>query len=165
MSWTNRVAWQEGMFLRAQHFQQQDRWTEATLRARVAALRPYPWGLTRLAINRGLLATGRFAVQDAAGVFEDGTSFDLSADADLPPPLDLPPGTRTQMVYLAVPIGQPGLPEIAAAGAETRWALADFSRPSCRSAGCGCATCSATTTAPGSSASASPASWKSSTGR
>ena len=29
MSWTNRVVWQEGMFLRAQHFQQQDRWTGA----------------------------------------------------------------------------------------------------------------------------------------
>ena len=28
MSWTNRVVWQEGMFLRTQHFQQQDRWTE-----------------------------------------------------------------------------------------------------------------------------------------
>jgi type VI secretion system protein ImpJ len=35
MSWTNRVVWQEGMFLRTQHFQQQDRWTEQLVRGRV----------------------------------------------------------------------------------------------------------------------------------
>ena len=34
MTWTNRVVWQEGMFLRAQHFQQQDRWTGALVRGR-----------------------------------------------------------------------------------------------------------------------------------
>ncbi|MDE1896544.1 MAG: type VI secretion system baseplate subunit TssK, partial [Rhodospirillales bacterium] len=44
MSWTNRVIWQEGMFLRSQHFQQQDRWLEAYLRGRVAALRTHGWG-------------------------------------------------------------------------------------------------------------------------
>ena len=42
MSWTNRVIWQEGMFLRAQHFQQQDRWLEALVRGRTGMLRPYP---------------------------------------------------------------------------------------------------------------------------
>ena len=34
MTWTNRVVWQEGMFLRAQHFQQQDRWLEMLVRGR-----------------------------------------------------------------------------------------------------------------------------------
>ena len=34
MSWTNRVIWQEGMFLRTQHFQQQDRWTEQIIQSR-----------------------------------------------------------------------------------------------------------------------------------
>ena len=47
MSWTNRVVWQEGMFLRTQHFQQQDRWTEQLVRGRVQALRPHPWGADR----------------------------------------------------------------------------------------------------------------------
>ena len=53
MSWTNRVIWQEGMFLRAQHFQQQDRWLEMLVRTRAAWLRPYPWGLVEMAIDRG----------------------------------------------------------------------------------------------------------------
>ena len=44
MTWTNRVVWQEGMFLRAQHFQQQDRWLEMLVRGRTAAMRPYLGG-------------------------------------------------------------------------------------------------------------------------
>jgi type VI secretion system protein ImpJ len=75
MSWDNRVVWQEGMFLRSQHFQQQDRWLEALSRARIAGLRPYGWGMARLVLDRDLLGTGRFALAEAAGVFEDGTPF------------------------------------------------------------------------------------------
>ena len=58
MSWTNRVVWQEGMFLRTQHFQQQDRWMEQLVRGRVQALRPHPWGLVEYALDRDLLSTG-----------------------------------------------------------------------------------------------------------
>ena len=54
MSWTNRVVWQEGMFLRTQHFQQQDRWTEQLVRGRVQALRPHPWGMIEYALDRDL---------------------------------------------------------------------------------------------------------------
>ena len=94
MSWTNRVVWQEGMFLRTQHFQQQDRWLEMLVRGRTAALRPHPWGLTECAIDRDLLGTGRFALASAAGVFEDGTPFSLPGETDHPPPLDLPDSAR-----------------------------------------------------------------------
>src|SRR5258706_285709 len=52
MTWTNRVVWQEGMFLRAQHFQQQDRWLEALVRTRTAPLRPHPWGIVEVAADR-----------------------------------------------------------------------------------------------------------------
>ena len=73
MTWSNRVVWLEGMFLRTQHFQQQDRWVEALVRDRTAALRPHAWGLTEGAINRNLLGTGQFALANGSGVFEDGT--------------------------------------------------------------------------------------------
>ena len=36
MTWTNRVVWQEGMFLRSQHFQQQDRHLEHLVRTGLA---------------------------------------------------------------------------------------------------------------------------------
>ena len=114
MTWTNRVIWQEGMFLRAQHFQQQDRWLEALLRGRTAALRPYGWGLTEAVINRDLLATGQFALASATGVFEDGTPFSFPGETDQPVPLELAETTRNALVYLVLPIRQAGAVEIAA---------------------------------------------------
>jgi type VI secretion system protein ImpJ len=128
MTWNNRVVWQEGMFLRAQHFQQQDRWLEMLVRARGAELRPYPWGMTQMAIDRDLLGTGRFALASAAGMFEDGTPFAIPGDTDHPAPLDLPESTRNAVVYLAAPVRQPGAVEVGGNGdgTEGRYLLHDF---------------------------------------
>ena len=113
MSWTNRVVWHEGMFLRAQHFQQQDRWLEAQLRERTASLRPHGWGVADMLIDRDLLATGRFALAHARGVFPDGTPFAMPGDAEQPPPLELAETVRNALVLLAVPVRQAGSIEIA----------------------------------------------------
>ena len=126
MTWTNRVVWQEGMFLRAQHFQQQDRWLEMLVRTRAAALRPHSWGVIEMGIDRDLLSTGRFALSSAVGVFEDGTPFAIPGETDHPPPLDLPDSTRDAVVYLAAPIRQPGAVEITMNGSEGRYALREF---------------------------------------
>lgn len=130
MAWNDKVVWQEGMFLRAQHFQQQDRYFEALLQARTAPLRPHPWGVTELALDRDLLAAGKFAVAAVAGVMEDGTPFAIPGSADQPPPLDLPDGVRNQIVYLALPVRQPGSPEVATGlegeGGRARYGLAAF---------------------------------------
>lgn len=115
------------MFLRAQHFQQQDRWLEAFVRGRTAALRPHPWGIVEMAIDRDLLTTGRFALRSGAGVFEDGTPFSLPLEADHPPPLELPETARRVLVYLAVPVRQPGAVEVALNGGEEgRYSLRGF---------------------------------------
>ncbi len=130
MSWYNKVVWQEGMFLRSQHFQQQDRYLEHLLQARAAPLRAHPWGVTELSLDRDLLAAGKFAIATAAGVLEDGTPFAIPGTADQPPPIDLPEGTRNAVVYLAMPLRQPGSQEIAfTSGAEAtaaRFALRSF---------------------------------------
>ena len=126
MSWTNRVVWQEGMFLRTQHFQQQDRWTEQLVRGRVHALRPHPWGLVDYALDRDLLGTGRFALASASGVFEDGTPFTLPGETDHPPPLELPESARNVLVYLALPIRQAGAVEVADSATEGRYAARPF---------------------------------------
>jgi type VI secretion system protein ImpJ len=127
MTWTNRVVWQEGMFLRAQHFQQQDRWLETLVRGRTAAMRPYPWGVTEMAIDRDLLATGRFALTSATGVFEDGTPFVIPGETDHPAPLELPDSTRNALVYLAAPVRQAGAVEVGNGdGSEGRYVLHDF---------------------------------------
>jgi len=127
MTWTNRVVWQEGMFLRAQHFQQQDRYLDHLARAGLLAAHPYPWGVTEVAIDRDLLASGRFALRHAVGLFEDGTPFAIPTETDHPRPLELPDGTRDTIVYLALPIRQPGAVEIAQPNApEGRYAPQTF---------------------------------------
>lgn len=126
MTWSNRVAWQEGMFLRAQHFQQQDRWIEARLRGGLAAIRPHPWGVSELALGRDLLGAGRFALASAAGVLEDGTPFAVPDEADLPPPLEVAETVRDELVHLAVQARQPGAVEIALPGGEGRYRAQPF---------------------------------------
>jgi type VI secretion system protein ImpJ len=126
MTWLSRVAWQEGMFLRAQHFQQQDRWATAQLRASIASLRPFPWGFSNLALARDLLGTGRFALAAAAGLFDDGTPFALPDEAPLPPPLLVPQTARNVLVHLAVPLQQPGAVEVSNTGREGRYEPEDF---------------------------------------
>jgi type VI secretion system protein ImpJ len=120
------VVWQEGMFLRTQHFQQQDRWTEALVRGRVQALRPHPWGLVSYSVDRDLLGTGRFALALATGVFEDGTPFSLPGETDHPPPLELPESARNVLVYLALPIRQAGAVEVADSATEGRYSAHPF---------------------------------------
>ena len=165
MSWTNRVVWQEGMFLRTQHFQQQDRWTEQLVRGRVQALRPHPWGLVDYALDRDLLGTGRFALASATGVFEDGTPFALPGETDHPAPLELPESARNVagLSGAADPPGRRGRggrqrhrgPLRRAPVRGLRHALRFAAAgASCRSGGCACATCSRPTSAPAICASA-----------
>jgi type VI secretion system protein ImpJ len=116
MSWNNKVVWSEGMFLRPQHFQQFDRYVERLVRGRVEAISPHSWGIAGLAINRELLAVGKFAVTSCHGILEDGTPFSIPDDADHPPPLDLPENTRNCIVYLALPVRQSGSSEVALGG-------------------------------------------------
>lgn len=117
MSWNNKVIWSEGLFLRPQHFQQSDRYYEKLVRSRVAALRPYSWGITELKLNVDMLGLGKFAVDEVRGVLEDGTPFSIPDDADHPSPLDVPENTRNSIVYLALPGYQPGALEAAPASA------------------------------------------------
>jgi type VI secretion system protein ImpJ len=126
VTWNNRVAWQEGMFLQAQHFQQQDRWTETLVRSSFTALRPHPWGLVRFAIAQDMLATGRVALSAAAGLFEDGTPFAAPDETALPPPLEIPPTARNVLLYLATRIRRPGAAEIADGKDEGCYSLQDF---------------------------------------
>ena len=115
----DKVIWSEGMFIRAQHFQQDARYVERLVRNRTRGLRPYAWGLTELRLNRELLSIGRFGVERASGVFADGTPFSIPDDALELPPLQLNENIRNTIVYLTLPISQPGGRETAELSAET----------------------------------------------
>ncbi len=112
MSEFNKVVWTEGLFLRPQHFQQQDRHMEYLLRLGTAGLQPLRWGFSRLEVNQELLYSGKLALSACRGVMTDGTPFDLPADGPAPPPLEPGVETRDSVVYLALPLRQPGVPEI-----------------------------------------------------
>lgn len=116
------------MFLRPQHFQAQDRFTEAQLNARVGALRPWPWGLTELVIDQDMATLGKFAVVRAAGVLPDGTPFAVPEDMPPPEPIDIPGDTRDALVSLTLPASQIGAVEFGDADSralESRYIVAE----------------------------------------
>ncbi len=102
MARDSRVAWREGLFLRPQHFQQQERHLDGLSRARAKALRPYPWGIGELKINEGLASLGKFGVERCSGILPDGTPFSVPDDFPPPAPLSLPSDTRDALVYLVL---------------------------------------------------------------
>ncbi|WP_416067393.1 type VI secretion system baseplate subunit TssK [Rhizobium sp. ZK1] len=113
MSLYNKVIWSEGLFLKPQHLQQSDRYLEKLIVDRWAGTQNYGWGLTELTINRDLLKLGRIAIISASGVMEDGTPFSIPGEADHPLPFEPQPGLRNALIYLAIPLYQPGVAEAA----------------------------------------------------
>ena len=111
MSSNNRVVWSEGLFLRPQHFQQQERHLERYIEGRARELRAHSWGFTELDIERDLLAIGKLGLRRAAGVFPDGTPFSMPEDDPLPAPLELTSQVRDQKVFLAIALRKEGARE------------------------------------------------------
>ena len=107
MSWYSKVVWSEGLFLRPQHFQQQDRYHEWLLEARVRGLGGHFWGFLQLELDEAALLTGKVALARAGGVLPDGTAFDFPAAHPAPEALDFPVGLHNTVVYLALPMRRP----------------------------------------------------------
>lgn len=124
MAGGRRVAWREGLFLRPQHFQQLDRAADSRLRARLDAVRPYPWGLTEIAIDEDMASLGKFAIVRARGTMPDGTPFAIPDELPPPDPIDVPADARDVIVSLTLPAAQVGAVEFAdteGAGADARF--------------------------------------------
>src|SRR5262245_17295168 len=112
MSVYSKVVWSEGLFLRPQHFQQQDRYFERYVETRCQALIPHSWGFTELEVERDLLGIGKFGLRRASGVFPDGTPFRMPDDDPLPAPLDIGSEVHDQLVYLALPLRRAGAVDV-----------------------------------------------------
>jgi len=111
VTWTNRVVWSEGLFLKPHHFQQQDRFIEHLIDAIRGVGIPHPWGLTRLSIDRDLLALGKVAVTEVTALLPDGTPVDAPASDPLPSPLALSGDSVGQTLYVGVPLRRQGVRE------------------------------------------------------
>jgi len=129
MSWRSRVVWSEGMFLRPQHFQQQDRHVETLVQQRSQWLHPYDWGVARLRLDQEALALGKIAIAEACGLLPDGTPFHIPDHDEPPPALEIDPAVRDVRVLLAIPLSRVGMPEFASrSGAATlaRYRISDY---------------------------------------
>jgi type VI secretion system protein ImpJ len=104
MSDFNRVAWNEGMFLRPQHFQQQDRCLHSQLQQTMSLQSGYCWGISELAIERALLSNGKVGLASIRAFLTDGTCISSPLRDPLPEPISVAISVRDQLVYLAVPI-------------------------------------------------------------
>lgn len=113
MSWFSKVVWSEGLFLRPQHFQQQDRHTEWLVEARAQGTSPFYWGFTQLEIDEAALNIGKVAIKAAAGVLPDGTPFEFPSAHSGPIALDFPADLKENIVCLALPMRRPLMSEFA----------------------------------------------------
>lgn len=113
-----RPLWNEGVLLSPQQFQQQAHW-EAFANAGVAALaHPLSWGVETVALNEGLLSTGRLQVTQLRLWLPDGTLIAIP-DSDIVPAArdlnqDAQPGVGSVTVYVALPLFQPGISNVLA---------------------------------------------------
>ena len=118
MSDRSKVIWSEGLFLRPQHFQQQERYLEGYIEGRAAVLRPHSWGVQELEFNRDVL--GKLGIRRARGVFPDGTPFSIPDHDPEPAPLDVNPDAHNRRVFLALPLRRGGaLESVQHAGLES----------------------------------------------
>ncbi len=112
MSWTSKVVWSEGLFLRPHHLQQSDRYLENLVESRVRHVTPYPWGFSLIEIDRDLSQQSKFSVRRAAGVMPDGTPFDVPGSSPIPEPIDVPESAAKQILWLSVPLGAANTREV-----------------------------------------------------
>ena len=106
MSITNKVLWGEGLFLRPQHFQQQDHYHEHRLHESVKVLHPYMWGVSHLQIDRDALNNNTLRILELSVMFQDGEIYNAPGADDLPEALDLstlPQSQQSLTFHAALP--------------------------------------------------------------
>lgn len=104
MSYSAKILWGEGLFLRPQHFQRQDAYHEARTAEMSRALHPYSWGLRAARFDAAALANGMLRATELSAIFPDGEIYNAPHNDDLPPAvaLDGLDGASEAVFYLAL---------------------------------------------------------------
>lgn len=109
----NRVIWNEGLFIKPQHFQQQQRYTEYYIDERLSSVSRYLYGVSEFSLNPEYLSFGRIAIERAVGIMPDGTAFRIPQEDTLPDALEIEDASlANQLVYLAIPLRSESLMEV-----------------------------------------------------
>jgi type VI secretion system protein ImpJ len=102
----SKVLWGEGLFLRPQHFQQQERYHEARLNQTACALHPYCWGVRKMTVDLDALKSDVLRIEELSLLFPDGEVY-RAPDGDVLPPQvrlgELPPDLQTVTYHAALP--------------------------------------------------------------
>jgi len=115
----NKVIWNEGLFIRPQHFQQQEKYLLSELHQRVAAVQKFNAGVSAVSINESDLQQGRVTLNSVVAVFQDGTCFDAPGVQAIPTPLPVPEGARDVFVHLVLAVSNTQTAEVSSQRANT----------------------------------------------
>ncbi len=96
-----KVAWSEGMLLRPQHFQQQDRFLYHAACQRHSLMSPHGYGVRELTMDQQAPALGQISLVKVTGIFPDGMPFSFDQSDSLV--LEVPGDARDELVWLVVP--------------------------------------------------------------
>ncbi|MCA8951007.1 MAG: type VI secretion system baseplate subunit TssK [Planctomycetes bacterium] len=109
MTTSQRVLWEEGMFLGPQHFQQWERFLLRQLHGRAAATAPHGYGWTELAVHEAALqgSNPSFGITKLSGVLQDGTVVDVPGIDRAPPARDLEKVFGPRQPHLIAYVGAP----------------------------------------------------------
>jgi type VI secretion system protein ImpJ len=102
---SNKVIWQDGMFIYPHHFQQQDIYYENVLSEYHLLRNSYGWGILDLEIDNSCLKLDKILINKCIGVFANGTLFNVSHNDSLICAIDIPKGYTNKLVYLGLPLG------------------------------------------------------------
>lgn len=99
----HKVIWREGLFMRPQHFQQNDRHFTHELMKRTKEIGSNTWGLFDMNIDSHHLSSGKIVLNNASGVMPDGTLFEINSKTDALS-LDIKVEDSAKGLFLALPI-------------------------------------------------------------
>ena len=102
----NKVIWQEGLFVKPQHFQQLQRYNDYVVDNRLSGISHLFCGFTDLDIDETQLRHGKISLNKAIGCLSDGTVFSIPDQDIVPTPLLI--STTGSMngrdIFLALPV-------------------------------------------------------------
>ncbi|MGR5212340.1 type VI secretion system baseplate subunit TssK [Vibrio rotiferianus] len=97
------TAWCEGMFLRPQHFQQQDRALTAEFRDLAKYSSPYYWGVWDLHLSEAALKDGKVRIDSLTAIFPDMTVVDCPAKHKSPKSVSIDKGVENTLLKIVLP--------------------------------------------------------------
>lgn len=104
---TKQVVWREGILLRPQHLQQQQRYFETQAQLRASLLHPFAWGLRSIEIDEQRLNQGHFSLRSVSAIFPNGLLVQVAPDTGDPLERSLlesfDQGQQEIVVYLGAP--------------------------------------------------------------